>query len=332
MKNEYLEIRKKLEERIRNDRFRMPLPTLRVLAKEFGCSAPTVMRAVQGLVSQGLLIPRPCGGYVPSSYGISNTKTAAVIIGSGMHLYEDTYSCRMAYNAVYSLTMTMPDKKHVGVKDLYLNSFDDLTVPFFRQFYSGIILAAPVDQIRERIDKISREISIPYGVFGGLIHTGNVSSIFDIGNNSREVAQKLAERGRRRILVLSAANHPWNRPFEESLRSCGKFEYVEILDDPEAAPEYVAGNIGGKGKNYDSIVFVMHIYRVYDVIRRTAPECLCIMPIFEAECIPDFHGLVMNFDVEAAGEVFGRAMHDAMWGPPGGKPVRNVIPFDLREI
>ena len=335
MKKEYLDIRKKLEARIReNGRQLKKLPSLRTLAREFGCTAPTVMRALQSLVANGLLAPCQNGGYVPVPQRIfgGERKIVAVITGRGMHIYDNAFSCLMRFHATYTLACS--ESRNVsGISNITLNTYDDLKSILQDKFYSGIILLHPSGEVLTRVKKIYRSAGIPIGIFGKNEPCGQISMTFDVKNFFPLIFREVLKMGRRRILVFPSYDPIWNEARPETIREFSdSFESVEFYQGPlEQAAEYGLRNIGKKGKKYDTVIFTSLIPGAYAKLREKAPKCLFVLNNFAAAYEPDFHGLLMNFDLETAGKIFGKDMHDAIW-KQNTEPVHRTIPCDIRKI
>ena len=335
MKKEYLDIRKKLEARIReNGRQLKKLPSLRTLAKEFGCTAPTVMRAVQSLVANGLLAPQQNGGYIPITQRIfgGGRKITAVITGRGMHIYDTAFCCLMRFHATYTLACS--ESRNVsGISNITLNTYDELKSILQDKFYSGIILVCPSKEILTKVKRICRPAALPVGVFGANDPYGQVSMTFDPKIHFSALFRELVKMGKRRILVFSGYDYIWNEAMQETIRGFSdQFESAEFYQGPmEQAAEYGLRNIGKKGKKFDTAVFTSLIPGAYAKLREKNPECLFVTNNFATAHEPDFHGLLMNFDVEAAGKIFGKDMHDAIW-EDHSESVHRTIPCDIRKI
>ena len=335
MRNLYLDIRKKLEERIRNDGANCSvLPTLQTLADEFGCTAPTVMRAVQSLVAGGLLAPRSHGGYIPVPQKVfgGERKIAAVITGGGMHIFDSNFYCLMRFNAVFAFTCS-ENLNVSGIANIYLNSYDDLKSILKDKLYSGFILVCPKGEILKKVEKACRSAGLPVGVFGSNAPCGQISMTFDAGNYFSTLFRKLVKMGKRRILVFSGYNPISNETISETVREFSdQFESAELYQGPmEQAVEYGLQNIGKNGKKYDTVIFVALIPGAYAKLKEQAPECLFVSNNFATMREPDFHGLLMHYDLETAGKMFGKDMHDAIW-ENHSEPVHRTIPFDIRKI
>ena len=335
MKKTYPESRKKLEDRLLCDNGQIKkLPSLQTLATEFGCTAPTVMRAVQSLVNNGLLTPLRGGGYmsVPRNDSDWHIRVAAVITAGGMLFYEDSYYTLLHFHATYALTCA-DERNIVGINTLQLQTYDELGRKIDPQFFSGVMLVAPREPVLKKTKKICRSASLPLGIFGSSEPAGQISAYFDIHRIFPVLLKELAGRGRRRILAIARQDNSWHDAMKEAIgRSAGSFDCAEFyVDTPDRIASYVLHNTGGRGKKFDTVIFVILIPGLYGQIKAQAPECLCVMPRFAAGLVHDFHGLSMHFDVEAAGKTFGKAMYDAIW-EKSSEPAHSPIPFDIREL
>ena len=336
MKKAYPEIRKKLEKMILGNSGQViRLPSLQTLAKEFGCTAPTMMRAVQSLVANGYLTPRRGGGYisVPRNASDYHVKIAAQIVGSGMLEYEFSYFIQMRFHSVCELGIRCENCNRVGISELKFHTYDESNLLLRKGTYSGVILAAPMFEILKRTEKFCRSASIPLGVFGGTMPAGQVSAYYDVEDNFSTRMDALQKLGRRRILEISQPD-PSRESARKSLfdRYADRFECVEFFSgDSERIAAYIRQNTGGKGKNFDTVVFLTPICGMYEELRKNAPQCLCVMSNFAAALIPDYHGWINNFDIESAGKIFGKAMYDAIWRPDVFEPVHIPIPFSIMK-
>ena len=139
--------------------------------------------------------------------------------------------------------------------------------------------------------------------------------------------------GRHRILVFPGYDQICNEALEETIRDFSdSFEFLELYQGPmEHAVEYGLQNIGKKGKKCDTVIFISMIPGAYAKLREKAPDCLFVSNKFIAAYEPDFHGLLMDFDLETAGKLFGKDMHDAIW-ENNTESVHRTIPCDIRTI
>ena len=335
MKKEYLDIRKKLETRIREEgRQLKKLPSLRTLAREFGCTAPTVMRALQTLVANGLLSPLPNGGYIPVMQKIfrGERKIFAVVTGQGMHVFDTAFYCLMRFHATYSLACS-ESLNISGIANINLNTYDELKSVMKDPLYSGAIFVNPREEILKRLDKIGRSAERPIGVFGANKPYGHISMSFDAGSYFSALFRKLVKMRRRRILVFPGYDPIWNEAMSETIREFSdSFEFAELYQGPmEQVVEYGLQNIGKKGKKCDTVIFISLIPGAYAKLRKKAPECLFISNNFAVELEPDFHGLLMDFDLETAGKIFGKDMHDAVW-KNNPESIHRTIPCNIQNI
>ena len=196
-----------------------------------------------------------------------------------------------------------------------------------------MIFVNPREEILKRLDKICNSAELPIGVFGATEPHGQLSMTFDVRNDFSALFRKLVKMRRRRILVFPGYDPIWNEAMSETIREFSdQFESAEFYQDPmDQAAEYGLQNIGKKGKKFDTAVFTSLIPGAYAKLREKNPECLFVTNNFATAHEPDFHGLLMNFDVEAAGKIFGKDMHDAIW-EDHSESVHRTIPCDIRKI
>ncbi len=307
------------------------LPSLRVLAKRYGCSAPTVLRAVRDLTETNLLAPAPGGGYttVPMD-STGDIKVIAVLHGAGMNMFYDFYALRMKFHAAAYLSVINPC---IGIYESSLETQGQFGKLIRTRGYAGIILSCPTPAILEETRQATSEISIPYGVFGGGDSAGDASMIFDVKKNYQKVFVELMRRNRRRILVISNANNPSNAAVQSVLESnrqlFDKTAFFNVsLQETEG---FTLKNTGGHGQNYDAVVFIMNLRNLYEKLRSHAPDCFVAMPEFSAVLEKNFRGLVMKYDLDAAGRTFAASMDSLLTGKSPEHP-HGSIACTLHEV
>jgi hypothetical protein len=307
------------------------LPPLRVLARRFGCSAPTVLRAVRDLTVTNHLVPVPGGGYATvSPDSASVIRTVALLHGTGMYMYHGSYELEMKFYASNPLCIINRD---IGIYEPNIETQGEFGRLIRAHGYAAVILSCPTPAILKETQEATSEVSIPLGVFGGDDSGGDASITFDVKKNYQEIFVELTRRQRCRALVLSCAGHPFNATIRSLLESCGElfetsFFYSGTRQELE---DFTLNNIGGRGQNYDAVVFVANIRNLYDKLRSQAAKCLCVMPEFSFVREKNFRGLVLKYDLDTAGRVFADSM-DALLG---GKMLENPhgsIPSSLHEI
>ena len=308
------------------------LPTLRVLAEQFGCTHPTVLRAVRELLETGLLIQLKGGGYmtVPQD-SVGNFRNLAVIFGNGMNLTDAGYSIQIKYHALYELVTRVWG---LNFSEIHAETCGELGRILRTGAYAGAVLCSPDPQIIPDVTAACRDIGIPVGVFAGCSgEAGDVSVTYDMKNNFLQVFLQLLRRKRHRVLAVSCPGNPWNPEMEKAIDAfSGKFEKsLFVVDRSAAVLEYILGNTGGRGEDFDAVVYVMHIHGSYEKLSDRAPDCLCVIPEFAIPFVKDFHGLVMGFDLESAGREFARAMLSVLNQETPESP-RSFIPCSLEEI
>ena len=308
------------------------LPTLRVLAEQFGCTHPTVLRAVRELLETGLLIQLKGGGYmtVPQD-SVGGFRNLAVVFGCGMNLTDAGYSIQIKYHALRELSMMIWG---LHFSELHAETCGELGRILRTGAYAGAVLCSPNPQIIPDVTEACRDLGIPVGVFAGCSgDAGDVSVTYGMKNNFLQVFEQLFRRKRHRVLAVSCPGNPWNPEMEKAIDAfSGKFEKsLFVVDRSAAALEYILGNTGGRGEDFDAVVYVMHIHGAYEKLRDQTPDCLCVIPEFAFPYIKDFRGLVMRFDLESAGRDFARAMLSAL-NKEAPETSRSLIPCSLEEI
>lgn len=308
------------------------LPTLRVLAEQFGCTHPTVLRAVRELLEAGILIQLNGGGYmtVPQD-SVGGFRNLAVIFGAGMNLTDDGYSIRIKYHARYEMsTMAWG----LNFSEIHAETCGELGRILRTGAYAGAVLCSPNPQIIPDVTGACRDLGIPVGIFAGCSgDAGDVSVTYEIKKIFLQVFEQLLRRKRHRVLAVSCPGNSWNPEMEKAIEAfSGNFDKIRFVEDRSAAVlEYILSNIGGQGEDFDAVVYVMHIHGAYEKLRVKAKDCICVMPEFAVPFVKDFRGLVMHFDLESAGSQFARAMLSVLNNEKPESP-RSFIPCSLEEI
>lgn len=308
------------------------LPTLRKLAEQFGCTAPTVLRAVRELVKRKVLIQLKNGDYrTLPQFTSRNTRYLAMVYGSGMNLLDSAFSADMKYFAVKDLVHS---PNHFEFSDIRGSSCDDIEAACQSGIYSGAILCGPQKHIVPIMTKACHSAGIPLGIFGGPDpNAGDVSATFEVKNNYLMLFKRLIQKKRLRILVLSQQDHGWNDGVRKAAEDVsGNFENVVFMTDSiTKICDYLHQNTGGAGEDFDSVVYLLNIFDTYEKLRVHAPDCLCVMPEFSSCLEKDFRGLVMRFNLGNAGLRFGRAMAGILNGVEPEAP-HSFIQCSLEEI
>ena len=308
------------------------LPTLRALAEQFGCTHPTVLRAVRELVETNILIPLKGGGYmtVPRNSG-GKFQNIAVIYSRGMNLLDASYPIKIKYHALAGLSFSA---WNLHFSQLHAAAYGDIGRMICSGAYNGVVLCSPDSLIIPEVTTACRSVGIPFGIFAGCSRdAGDVSVVYDIKNDFLRVFEKLLEKNRRRMLALSCPGNDWNQEMRNAIGEfSGKFEKAVFIEDCFSnIAEYLARNTGGAGEDFDCAVFVMNIFGIYEQLRLRAPDCLCVMPEFATPYEKNFRGVKMCFDLEKAGSQFAEAMSAVLDHKPPDHS-RCFIQCSLEEI
>ena len=177
--NEYSGIKIKLYNFALSDQGRpKTLPPLRTLAKEYGCTHPTVLRAVRDLIVQGVIVPLKGGGYRTLQLDSAGEHHIVnYMFGNGMNLYVDHYTLQLRYHSLNTLT-----RQHVqlGVAEFRQSSAGDFAHEMTYGNCDAGLLVDPPAQIVEEIAGVCAGRNIPLGVFGSSFPGGDISCSFDV--------------------------------------------------------------------------------------------------------------------------------------------------------
>ena len=309
------------------------LPTLRKLAEQFGCTAPTVLRAVRELVKRNVLIQLKNGDYrtVPQ-FTSRNSRYIATIYRMGMDLLDSSYTLDLKYHA---LKMLSRSPENLKFSEIRTSSIDDIRNSLRSGVYSGAILCSPDDEIIPKMTDVCRAMGIPLGVFADALgNTGDVSVSYDVEKDYLVLFEQLIQRQRRRILALSIENHDFNKPVLLALNKvAGSFEKCVFMKTNSISQitGYLLQNTGDKGENFDSVVYLLNIFDTYEKLQSHAPDCLCVMPEFGIWREKNFRGLAIHYDLEKASLQFAGAMTAVLNGQTPEMP-RSFIPCSIQEI
>ena len=308
------------------------LPTLRVLAEQFGCTAPTVLRAVRALIERGILAPLEKGGYRTIPQNVSGkTSYIALAVREGMDLLDDSYSMMIKYYVARGLARFMRD---IHFSELHAVVRGDLGKTIRSGAYSGMILCFPHEAIIPDVTAACRDMGIPLGIFAGVLNNiGDISASFDPENDFLKLFEVLIRKKRRRILLLSIPGHHWNEKIQTVMEklsaSFDKIMLSECLISE--TDDYLFRNTGGAGENFDTVVYVVNIFDSYEKLRNHVPDCLCVMSDFGVVKEQNFRGLMMHYDLENASIQFGKAM-SALLNKQIPENPRGFIPCTIQEI
>ncbi len=299
VRTEFLRIRKYIAEMIAsNPEGNVRLPSLRVMAKEFGLTAPTVMRAVNDLVAMEMLDRLPGGGVVTrranSQYFSQSRTVVGMIVGSGMLMYEDDYAFRRKSAIATALLQRHPD--HV-IAQIALESPSQLKSVLGSGFYNKLLLIGPSHHVFLELQKALQKHSMPVGVFGGQVALGP-SVVHDSVKEFQTVLERLTAEGRKRIAVFSWENNPWNAAAEEAVAKFGNAEF-RLVKQGDVCPE--------GADELDAAVFVQHIHGLYDFFRNRR-NCRCVTNMYALIWEPEFSGWVMNYDLRSGAKWLADAL------------------------
>ncbi len=212
---EYMKIRRFVLNRIHRANGKMiQLPTAQELAKQFGCSRPTVCKAMKMLTEDGYVIGKPgLGSFTnPQKVGIGKGSNMdglpiiGIVFGDGMLVHYDIFFGEVL-SQVLAQVIRMPAILHI----INLTSGDPGKV-------AEEILAEDLDALLwETAAGISgetipllRKAGLPVIVMGSVPFPESDGVFFDMDTLGREIAELLIREKRRHIVYL-ADRDPWNK-------------------------------------------------------------------------------------------------------------------------
>lgn len=171
---EYINIRKRILDMLMSD-FGAPrrLPPLRELAKTFGVTAPTVMRAVNALAVDGYLIHCKGGGMVSNRVyeKMRNIKLFGIVNGLGNPIYDIDYFLQV--NAALSLELVSRSRMNYCTANLYMENPERLSALVRENNLAGLILVGAAPSIVKEAEKL-HENGLP--AIGLFINSETISS------------------------------------------------------------------------------------------------------------------------------------------------------------
>ena len=311
--NEYSGIKIKLYNFALSDQGRpKTLPPLRTLAKEYGCTHPTVLRAVRDLIVQGVVVPLKGGGYRTLQLDSAGEHHIVnYMFGNGMNLYVDHYTLQLRYHSLNTLT-----RQHVqlGVAEFRQSSAGDFAHEMTYGNCDAGLLVDPPAQIVEEIAGVCAGRNIPLGVFGSSFPGGDISCSFDVEKDFSQVFQRLLELERRRVLVLCRLNNHWIPGVQTAFdKYQHHFERAEFkVSTNQELINYTLENTTDSGAGFDTVVFVMFLEELHGKLKQNNPDILCVMPSFGTVFEPGFTGISMDMQMEQAGIIFGENLYRLM--------------------
>ncbi len=217
---EYMKIRRYVLNRIyRANNKMIQLPTAQELATQFGCSRPTVSKAMKMLTDDGYVIGKPgIGSFTnPDRLGsgkgsrLHNLPIIGVIIADGMLVHYDIFFGTVL-SQVLEQVINLPAILHI----INLTSLEPETIArdILAEDLDGLIWQTSFP-LAEGIVSRLRKADLPVVVLGDCAEPDADTFFFDADALGREMAELLLARKRKNVVLL-ADREPWNL-FKHSL-------------------------------------------------------------------------------------------------------------------
>lgn len=190
----------------------MQLPTAQELAKQFGCSRPTVCKAMKTLAEDGYVIGKPGIGSFINPALESNRKGGnmdglpiiGIIFGDGMVVhYEIFFGAVLAH--ILELVTRLPAVLHII--NLTSTNREKIINEILTEDLDGLLWEAPA--VGAETLSTLRKHGLPVVAMRGEPLPGSDCVYFDMDSLGVEIAGKLLAEKRRQVVFL-ADRPPWN--------------------------------------------------------------------------------------------------------------------------
>ncbi len=175
------------------------LPSNRELARKFGVSQPTVVKALQELIREEYLTMRPGVGLFsnPDRMTESNSKLWGIILGDGRWAYLS----REALHVIYQIGDELLKRdRHNLLKVISMGEASDADDNFPElSVLSGICWWLPDDRLLPAMTQIAKRI--PVAVIGKKL-PDFYSFYSDFEQRNYEIAQRMIARGCKRLVLV----------------------------------------------------------------------------------------------------------------------------------
>lgn len=217
---EYMKIRRYVLNRIyRANNKMILLPTAQELAKQFGCSRPTVSKAMKMLTDDGYVIGKPgIGSFtnperlrIGKGSRLHNLPIIGVIIADGMLVHYDIF-----FGTVLSLVLEQVINLPAILHIINLTSLEPETIAkdILAEDLDGLIWQTSFPLADGIISRL-RKADLPVVILGDCEDSEADSFLFDVDTLGKEMAELLLARKRKNVVLL-ADREPWNL-FKHSL-------------------------------------------------------------------------------------------------------------------
>lgn len=309
------------------------LPSARKLAQTFGCTHPTVLRAIQDLVTEGWLSPCKRGGAITCDQTRNpqiHSKMFGFVVNYGKQDF-DTHFFQKLYDTVASDLLARSYK--YCVRNLYLESPSLLVTVTQESELSGLVLIAPHKQIVDNAVKLAAK-GLPVACFHRRDSRLDSCDIC-VTENYFDVIRRLAEEDRRKLLVVGGDNYFYADNMKVAIAnaqaSCGVGDEILFLSGSEHENEQAVVKLLASGRKFDAVIFLhlqLNIYNMFCERFDVNKECRFVTNQFAVFRDMGFTGYVLEFDLrKAAG-----ALNDRLLAQMTEKTPPVFIGIDARLI
>ena len=176
------------------------LASNRELAKKFGVTHPTVIKALRDLVSDGFLTIKPGIGTFTNPGRLHlphDVKLIGVIVGDG----KNVLTPRVYWNLSPMLTEAILGRSEkFQIQHSFLSSTDIDAGGIMKMGLDAILSYCPAQLIIPVLRELKEERGVPVLSFAGRV-PGVSSFYFDFETDNCNVADKMLEEGRRKIVL-----------------------------------------------------------------------------------------------------------------------------------
>lgn len=197
------------------------LPTAQELAKQFGCSRPTVCKAMKTLTEDGYVIGKPgIGSFInPAMMGsqksgnMDGMPIIGIIFGDGMVVHYEVFFGEVLAQ-VLKLVIHRPAVLHII--NLTSTNRDKIVKEILAEDLDGLIWEGPT--VDAKTISALRRHGLPVVSMKSEPFPGTDCVYFDMDKLGVEIAERLLARKRRHVVFL-ADYRPWNTARDALLRT-----------------------------------------------------------------------------------------------------------------
>lgn len=307
-------------------------PATRELARQFGVSQPTALRAIQSLIEEGYLIACKSGGTIsrPATLGYSeNLKIFGLVEYQGKQVFDTLYFNLISHAASYELLRRSETNK---TKQLILETPSQLERTAREENLSGVILLGSEPHMAEYAHHL-RENGTPVASF--MHRFDGISSFYNpIQDQIRQTLTDLFREGRTHVLIPGWPERPdLSNPVLTGIQEACTEQNIPrgqviFLDRSPDVMEEKVEEMLNFGMRFDAVVFINFQRRTYNLLLKFFNPEETVFLIDSSSLYDDlnFTGRVFSYDLADAAHRLVDDLFEQM-NQPDRPPVHEKIAF-----